>query len=244
MENALLLAAVLKDTRKRIKQMFLTFNSSVQDSVMECIAQSDRHHLVQSVKVCYCDLNPISNNIVIAPSAMSVLQHIQQCPASIRYQEGSQAAKEQAEILAQQLKVNNMAKPSSKMSPVEVIFVDRAQNTYDNYLISLNTLQLARDLKNLDLDSKITLKTGDVPFSYFTMSSAQSRDLLYLDCLQVLDRVSEFKKFFGAFQQSSESDLQAKLEQMEQQNAYRTELNEFKNVGQFITEEKDSILFL
>lgn len=46
MENALLLAAVLKDTRKRIKQMFLTFSNSVQDSVMECIAQSDKHHLV------------------------------------------------------------------------------------------------------------------------------------------------------------------------------------------------------
>lgn len=107
-------------------------------------------------------------------------------------------------------------KSSSKISPVEVIFVDRAQNTYDNYLISLNTLQLARDLKNLDLDSKISLKTGDVPFSYFTMSSTQSKDLFYLDCLQVLDRVSEFKKFFGAFQQNQSNDLQVKLEQLEQ----------------------------
>lgn len=76
------------------------------------------------------------------------------------------------------------------------------------------------------------------------MSSVQSKDLFYLDCLQVLDRVGEFKKFFGAFQQNQSNDLQVKLEQMEQQSAYRTELNEFKNVGQFITEEKDSILFL
>ena len=73
MENALLLSTILKDTRKRVKQIFITFSNSVQDSVMECIAQNDRHHLVQSVKVCYCDLNPVSNNIAIAASAMSVL---------------------------------------------------------------------------------------------------------------------------------------------------------------------------
>ncbi|CAL6030161.1 Conserved_hypothetical protein [Hexamita inflata] len=238
--NIKILQEILSDKKRRCMGVYLMFTSQPTDQQIELLAASDKFSLVQSVKVEPFDFVPLLQNLALTSNLQSLLL-TQRAPASIRYQSGSADAQQLASTISGFVTANKSSFVQAKKSPVEFIIVDRKLNTRENALVSLNVAQMAHEYKNLTTQGTIQLRSEQVPFSFFTMSD-DVRSNMTLDAFQVLDNVTEFKKKQKPSFEAGDLEAQSKF--LSEQEQFKTQHNEMKNIGTFISELKDQTLWL